>query len=412
MTPPDESKAFVWIETAIRNFKNVICLEITDSRAPSRIIKALEPMAPSLRKVEIHGVLNCHIPLLDHLSQISHLTLLDIPSYKLDVSHTVDADTYGSICGVISRSSHTLEGLKLRIPRFKHQSFPACDLLEKTNISCFPKLRSLSLEISSAPLEMALRCALPSLRPYFSSLRTLHLPGRMSDIPTQMPNETDNLFTILESSGIWLTEIQLGGICKPLLQYLLSYRNTLQQLILTVSRSASNQALAADFDKVLLQHQSSLSELRINAPLDDGWALGENNKDLLLVSLPVLETLKLPVFLGNGTPAEGEDYLRTCLDRAINPVNFPVLRWVGIDFMVEKKPSRHFSAGGWRCGTGLRAARDRRSREALSRLQRYRFPVSETHEGRLPILHVCGQDIIPTYSSSEKEYRYEPYVSA
>lgn len=243
--------------------------------------------------------------------------------------------TYASICSVISRSSSTLRDLKLCIPlraldrqqqkrlpsRLELQSLkfgrktaeqscsPIHDLLRKPNSPYFPKLASLSLEISHAAPEATLTCTLPSLRPRFPSLQAVHLPGRMSVVPTQMPREEENFFTILIKSRIHLTEIQSNGVCKPMLQYLLSYKDTLKRLVVSVNRDDPQRPSATDLDKILLHHQSSLRELSISAKRNSGWSLGLNNKGILLVPLPVLDTLNIPVFLGNSNDIEDEDYL-------------------------------------------------------------------------------------------------------
>ncbi|KAH6910351.1 hypothetical protein BKA70DRAFT_121714 [Coprinopsis sp. MPI-PUGE-AT-0042] len=187
----------------------------------------------------------------------------------------------------------------------------------------------------------------------------------MSGVPTKMLREDDNLFTVLKKSSIHLTEIQSNGVCKPMLRYLLSYRDTLQRLILSVNRSDLDQLLAADLDAVLLQHQCSLRELCISAKLNSGWALGVKNKGLLLVSLPVLDTLSIPVFLDSGGSEEEEDYLRICLERAVNPTQFPRLRRLHID-----------------C----------RFAEALQRLRTYRFAINDTHGSGLTRLNICQHE--------------------
>ncbi|KAH6910353.1 hypothetical protein BKA70DRAFT_1272858 [Coprinopsis sp. MPI-PUGE-AT-0042] len=230
----------------------------------------------------------------------------------------------------------------------------------------------------------------------------------MSDVPSQMPREEENLFTVLKKSSIRLTEIQSGGICKPLLQYLLSYRDTLQTLTLNVSRSPSNQVLAVDLDTALLNHQTSLCELSISAKLDEGWALGENNKDMLLVPLPALESLRIPVYLGSDGSYEGEDYLRICLDRAVDPTRFPILRRVHVDYMIDARTALDLS-GGPRCGNAILAFARRRHDEALRRLQSYHFTISDTGGAafaRPPVLHIAHQDIPATHD--EMGWRYVP----
>ncbi|KAH6910359.1 hypothetical protein BKA70DRAFT_1272878 [Coprinopsis sp. MPI-PUGE-AT-0042] len=225
----------------------------------------------------------------------------------------------------------------------------------------------------------------------------------MVDIPTQMPSDNDNLFTILKRSGIHLTEIKSGGICKPLLQYLLSYRNTVQQLTLNVSLSTANQRLAEDLDKVLLNHQSSLRELSISAPLDEGWALGENNKDMLLVSLPVLQSLKIPVFMDSGgSLGERIIWYKLCLDRVVDRTRFPLLRWLHIDCMVDKIPKYSGFRTPPRCGAGAFVNRQRRYAEALRRLQSYRFNIDNSGArggamAQLPLLNICNLDAHSTY---------------
>lgn len=128
----------------------------------------------------------------------------------------------------------------------------------------------------------------------------------MSDVATQMPPQADNLFTVLGRSGIRLTEVHVGGLCKEMLEYLLSYSDTLQVLELRVSHSASNRPLATYLDNVLSNHQHSLRHLSISAAVDEGWVLGENNKDMLLVPLPVLDSLSVSVSLDYNDDGELE----------------------------------------------------------------------------------------------------------
>jgi hypothetical protein len=105
-------------------------------------------------------------------------------------------------------------------------------------------------------------------------------------------------------------EIHTQCVCKVLLVYLLAYSNTLEALkIEDTGRAYSNLELAADLKGVLSQHSLSLRELSIWTTRDQGWALGVSNKDLLMVPLPVLETLTVSVFMGSKKEGEGDDYL-------------------------------------------------------------------------------------------------------
>ncbi|KAH6910352.1 hypothetical protein BKA70DRAFT_1272857 [Coprinopsis sp. MPI-PUGE-AT-0042] len=426
-----DQDALVWMETVFNNLKGIKCLEWlqkheyrrTSDKLPEKtsttIVTLLEPLVTSLAKVDIYNFRGFHVTLLNGLSQLSRLCLsVNSPSsmYGGNYSRTLEDHIYKSVRGAIHRSSDTLESLELCIPRWESSSSPIQELLEDTNPRSFPRLTLLSLEICSGQLEKTLKCTLPSPSRQFSSLQALHLTGRLSLDTTNMPPESDNIFTVLENSGIHLVEINSQCICEPLIRYLLSYRNTVQQLTIEdADRTYSNLELAADLNEILLQHKSSLRNLTIAAARDNGWAVGDNNMELLTIPVPALEALSVSVFVSSNGTEEINDYLvsaqflsQTCLDRALESASFPLLRHIYIDTMVE--PARGLS--GRRCGNYIMRLRKLRFEEALRRLSSYRFTsntIGEAiHEAQLPVIYIGHQCTRPFHRKEGWQYRTLP----
>ncbi|KAH6910358.1 hypothetical protein BKA70DRAFT_1272875 [Coprinopsis sp. MPI-PUGE-AT-0042] len=282
------------------------------------------------------------------------------------------------MCGAIQRSSDTLESLKLCITRWEPSSSSSIyELLKDTKSPSFPQLAILHFEICSGDLEKSLNCTLPLAQP-----------------PFLMPPESDNIFTVLESSCIHLVDIYLKCICRPLLQYLLSYGSTLQPL-------------AADFNNAISQHKSSLHTLSIRSSWDNGLAFGNNNKELLLLPLPALETLRVPVFVDSGWAQEGDAYLKLCLDRALNSAQFPLLRQLYLDPIVGKPEPVGSGDSGWARGNYITSLMDHA--EALRRLCSYQFSsksVGEAiREDPLPVVLTGGQRTYPIRTKEGWRYR-------
>jgi hypothetical protein len=164
---------------------DMLCDEFSTS-----IIKLLAPLLDSLTEVTIYSFREVHAPLLNGVSQLSHLFLsLMPPTVIIHRSKPLEADAFKSVCGAIHRSSDTLQSLNLRIPNWEPSSSPIPELLNGADSLSYPKLAKLFIEIYNGNLERTLDCTpFLSASHRFSSLRALqHLAGRLSRDPANMP---------------------------------------------------------------------------------------------------------------------------------------------------------------------------------------------------------------------------------
>jgi hypothetical protein len=281
----------------------------------------LAPLAVSLTRVVIDGIPEDQLSLLNGVSKLSHLSIY-LSVSDLTGEHV---NNFSIIRGAIHRSSDTVQSLKLDLLRWKSSSSPISDLFNGAN---FPRLATLHLQVCGEKLETTLQCTPPLPAHQLSSLKALHLTGILGWYPPEIPAGSEHIFTFLQRSGIHLVEINCGYICEPLLQYLLSYSQTLEVLkIADIGRARSKLAPSTDFNRALSQHGPSLRELTVRTDKDHGWAMGENNKDLLMVPLSALESLSVSVAVGDVQPLEKDDYLVSArLWMLINSLNMSVTR--------------------------------------------------------------------------------------
>ncbi|KAH6910323.1 hypothetical protein BKA70DRAFT_1560925 [Coprinopsis sp. MPI-PUGE-AT-0042] len=237
-----------------------------------------------------------------------------------------------------------------------------------------------------------------SLDPQLSSLQALHLRGGQR-YSSEWPSEEQNIFSVLKHSKIYLKEIS-SYATLPLFQYLSSYQDTLERLVISDSYwGPSSRASAAGFHSVLAWHKASLREVTLSAGLDDGWALGDNNQDLLKDPLPALELLSIPVFVKNSVPGD-EDHLRSCLERGLDCLNFPLLRYISVDVIVDNASMR----GVGTCGRYYPSMHKECTSTAFKRLYDYRFR-TEGASKIPPTLTIGSQDFYPSLGDGGWQYK-------
>jgi hypothetical protein len=264
------------------------CVAITPRDQSVAVMKALQPMIPSLRKVELLTFESNQVPLPDGLSQ---LTRLVVKPYSY-TTEAVDGPVWKHLIGIIERSSETLKDLALAIqPQSRDNPNQSVqDVLNtRPGSSSFPQLRSLSL-----PVNLGMRSQSTTL-PQVPSLQSLSLPVDYRECY----KGRDNIFAALRQSGILLQKVAAPG-SVPLLDYLTSYQSILQEVTIEDSSDETSDPKESPahlssrfFRNVIPKHQSSLRKIRIDASYDDGWVFGDSNTYMFLDPLPALESLNI-----------------------------------------------------------------------------------------------------------------------